>query len=221
MLHPQLFVGCDGVTEYGDGPQFAHGGSGIMMSRGSLIRMLSIANRCIDKYHDCWAGDVRTALCLRDAGIKLQGHRGLTFHNEPPNSKSWWPEDPCSRPTTFHHLLLPQIQKLYDTDRLQLEQGEPTSYGHIFTNFLTDKERKDMSTRVDNDINRQGMDYRHEATPSPEACANLCAEEARCKAWTWEKADGDGGECWFKKGIPSKQEKKGATSGVVPKNYMC
>ncbi len=192
-----------------------------MMSRGSLIRMLGIVNRCITKYHDCWAGDVRTALCLRDAGIKLQGHRGLTFHNEPPNSKSWWPEDPCSRPTTFHHLLLPQIQKLYDTDRLQLEQGEPTSYGHIFTNFLTDKERKDMSTRVDNDINRQGMDYRHEPTPSPEACANLCNEEARCKAWTWEKNEKDGGECWLKKGIPSKQEKKGATSGVVPKNYMC
>ncbi|KAI9034526.1 hypothetical protein DFJ74DRAFT_649791 [Hyaloraphidium curvatum] len=219
---PTLFVGCDGVSKYGEGPQFAHGGSGIMMSRGSLVRMLTIADACIARYRDCWAGDVRTALCLRDAGILLQGHRDLNFHNEPPNSKSWWPEDPCSRPTTFHHLLTWQIQKLYDVDRVQLEARQPTTYGGIFSNFLSEKERKEMATRVDRDVNRQGMDYRHQFSDTPQACAELCHGEARCKSWTWENnTDSAGGECWLKKGIPGKQEKKGATSGTVPKNYLC
>ena len=60
-----VFVGCDGVTEFGSGPEFAHGGSGILLSKAAMRLMMRNIDTCIEKYKDCWAGDVRVALCLR------------------------------------------------------------------------------------------------------------------------------------------------------------
>ncbi|KAJ1563959.1 hypothetical protein HK405_000166 [Cladochytrium tenue] len=81
MGSPNYFVGCDGVRNYGDGPGFAHGGSGILMSRGAVDKLIPILDECIIKYHTCWGGDIRIALCMRDAGIKLEG--GIGFYGEP------------------------------------------------------------------------------------------------------------------------------------------
>lgn len=61
------FVGCDGVKNYGDGPSFAHGGSGILVSRGALKKLVFDVDNCIIKYRDCWAGDVRT-MVKKDEG---------------------------------------------------------------------------------------------------------------------------------------------------------
>ncbi|KAJ3067706.1 hypothetical protein HDU98_009108, partial [Podochytrium sp. JEL0797] len=36
---PNLFAGCDGVTNFGDGPSFANGGTGIVVSRGAMTKM--------------------------------------------------------------------------------------------------------------------------------------------------------------------------------------
>ena len=51
---PTYFSGCDGVSKFGDGPFFAHGGSGIIMSRAALKKLVAIVDECIKKYHDCW-----------------------------------------------------------------------------------------------------------------------------------------------------------------------
>ena len=59
---PNVFVGCDGVKEFGGGPEFAHGGTGIFISRGAMKKMYGIVDTCIEKYQDCWAGDVRVSL---------------------------------------------------------------------------------------------------------------------------------------------------------------
>lgn len=59
------FIGCGGYSEWGTSPGFAHGGSGIVMSRGTMLALIKGVDQCIIDYHDCWGGDVRTALCLR------------------------------------------------------------------------------------------------------------------------------------------------------------
>ncbi|KAJ1556537.1 hypothetical protein HK405_002599, partial [Cladochytrium tenue] len=51
---PNVFRGCDGVREFGGGPQFAHGGSGIVLSRAAVERLLPYIDGCIVKYSDCW-----------------------------------------------------------------------------------------------------------------------------------------------------------------------
>ncbi|KAJ3099692.1 hypothetical protein HDU97_002861 [Phlyctochytrium planicorne] len=72
-----VFVGCDGVSKFGEGPLFAHGGSGIVMSKAAMKIMLADLQACIIKYKDCWAGDVRVALCLRDLDIFITHSPGF------------------------------------------------------------------------------------------------------------------------------------------------
>lgn len=67
--NPTEFQGCDGIKKMGEGIKFAHGGSGIIISRGAMIEMMKVIDVCIVKYKGCWAGDIRTALCLRDVDI--------------------------------------------------------------------------------------------------------------------------------------------------------
>jgi Fringe-like len=69
---PSNFIGCDGITKWGDSIYFAHGGSGIIISRGAMLKMIPLVDGCIEKYDSCWAGDIRTSLCLRDAGIFVE-----------------------------------------------------------------------------------------------------------------------------------------------------
>lgn len=69
---PTNFIGCDGVKTWGESIYFAHGGSGIIISRGAMLKMIPIIDSCIKKYDSCWAGDIRTSLCLRDAGIMVE-----------------------------------------------------------------------------------------------------------------------------------------------------
>ncbi|KAJ3074674.1 hypothetical protein HDU98_010564 [Podochytrium sp. JEL0797] len=56
------FVGCDGVIEHGDGPAFGHGGSGYILSRAAMRKLMSKFTHLNKKYSSCWAGDIRVAL---------------------------------------------------------------------------------------------------------------------------------------------------------------
>jgi hypothetical protein len=49
-----VFTGCDGIREFGKGPYFAHGGSGIVISKAAMTRMMRGLDNCIIKYKDCW-----------------------------------------------------------------------------------------------------------------------------------------------------------------------
>ena len=111
------FVGCDGVSKFGQGPTFAHGGGGIILSRGAVQALLPNINQCIPKYFGCWAGDVQLALCLRDAGIRHTDIvNGFKFQQENPGLKKWtFPTNTgaaCERPLSMHHLRLGDLAKL-------------------------------------------------------------------------------------------------------------
>ncbi|KAJ3128578.1 hypothetical protein HK098_004004 [Nowakowskiella sp. JEL0407] len=108
---PNVFKGCDGVKKFGDGPHFAHGGSGILLSRGAIQKLVEPTHlrTCMARYRRCFAGDVRTALCMRDAGVLITRTAG--FHGYAPNAETVW-TNPCENPITFHHLLVSSIQAL-------------------------------------------------------------------------------------------------------------
>lgn len=44
------FVGCDGVKSHADSTMIAHGGSGILISRGAMQRLKFVWDICITKY---------------------------------------------------------------------------------------------------------------------------------------------------------------------------
>ncbi|KAJ1558150.1 hypothetical protein HK096_003284 [Nowakowskiella sp. JEL0078] len=99
------FVGCDGVKKPEESTAFAHGGSGILLSRAAVQVLMQSNNEsqskriddCMLKYKLCWAGDVRTALCLRDNGIYLE--KSIAFNSESLFSDNFrWTRAACTRP---------------------------------------------------------------------------------------------------------------------------
>ena len=62
-------------------------------------------------------------LC-RDAGIFITSHHPNPFNNFAPkqDSVNGFP-NPCEIPVTFHHLLIPQIQRLHNCNRKVLERA--------------------------------------------------------------------------------------------------
>ncbi|KAJ3390588.1 hypothetical protein HDU84_007289 [Entophlyctis sp. JEL0112] len=96
-----IFKGCDGVKKFRDGPDFAQGGGGILLSRAAMKIVYGGLNACILRYETCWAGDVRVGLCMRDAGIRIT--QNTSFFSSGIHENIGFPADPCVRPFTFHH----------------------------------------------------------------------------------------------------------------------
>jgi hypothetical protein len=199
--NPNSFVGCDGVTQFGQGPQFAHGGSGIILSRGALEKMKSVASECIQKYSSCWAGDIRLALCLRDVNVFVQG-TGRN-HINPPNDLHFW-GSPCDKPFTFHHLTVPQIQKLYQSD----QRNQVTRNQDIVPLFLEQK--------LEMNVDRKGYDYYNFEVIEPQSCFEKCAEDEHCVAFTHANK-----RCYLKDKIPDASDVEGFVSGPLISHYKC
>jgi hypothetical protein len=192
------FVGCDGIYKYGQGPLFAHGGSGIVLSQKAVEMLVLKSNECITKYDTCWAGDVRLALCLRDIGIHVDG-RG-EFHKDPPNDEFEY-QDPCIKPISFHHLLPHQIQTLYDI------KGNATM-ASLAPHFL--------SKDVQMDTDRPGMDYKSYYEPSGSECYQQCVNDPQCASFSYHRS-----LCSLKYGIPKQKEVIGSISGLVLDHFKC
>lgn len=70
----------------------------------------------------------------------------------------------------------------------------------------------------ENNTNLKGSDYRSFWLNQPNygACAQACAAEARCRAWTYVKpgVQGRRAKCWLKSGVPRRTADNCCISGV-------
>jgi len=68
------------------------------------------------------------------------------------------------------------------------------------------------------DVNRGGRDYRNfaMAAAEPTRCAEACADESRCRAYTYVPPgrQGPAARCWLKDGVPPASDADGLVSGV-------
>ncbi|KAJ1535282.1 hypothetical protein HK096_002782, partial [Nowakowskiella sp. JEL0078] len=218
-----VFRGCDGVKEFGDGPNFAHGGSGIIISQEAIKQLVKPTqfNECIARYRDCWAGDVRTSLCLRDSGIFLETLEGV--QNKPITYNEVW-DKPCDNPTTFHRLNSSNIQQLFSKTPYKSATNADVFNGIVkpkipegsllFRDFLQDidwpdshpyhsiKLTKKGSEEQSQDHAEKNTEVREIVVKSnldfAEYCKNICRfeEKKKCITWVW-----DGKSCWLKDGF--------------------
>ncbi|KAK9762062.1 hypothetical protein K7432_012545 [Basidiobolus ranarum] len=203
-----VFTGCDGIQHFGDGPNFAHGGSGIVVSSGAMKKMLKIVESCIDRYRDCWAGDIRLALCLRDAGVLITPQ--VDFNGAPPNMKfPFLEQNPCTRPITFHHLLPQQIQLLYETEK---KMNGFVTYSDVMDRY------KHLNHNAANKLVRLGGDYEEVNTTHMDECRSRCERDSRCISWSFAN-----GLCNLKDTHPGNTDVEDveAFSNVYPMRYTC
>ncbi|KAJ3262026.1 hypothetical protein HK103_003869 [Boothiomyces macroporosus] len=202
-----VFTGCDSVKKLGTGPFFAHGGSGIVLSKAAIKKLIPIIDSCLPKYHQCWAGDIRLALCLRDAGILLGDP--LHFYRDPPHDKFNYTK-PCALPNTFHHLLVPQIQKLYEIEMESRKKYKRNlvTMDEIFQNFINEDLKQDAD--------RKGKPYAREPMTEIEQCKQYCKTDLNCVSYTL-----DDGYCFKKNESNPLIYKKGAVNGVIKDHFVC
>ncbi|KAJ3076320.1 hypothetical protein HDU98_004304 [Podochytrium sp. JEL0797] len=211
---PNVFAGCDGVTNFGDGPLFAQGGAGIVISRGAMKKMVPVLDKCILKYRDCWAGDVRVALCMRDSGVLITQTDQL--YQSPPNSDFEYPDTPCTEPLVFHKTLPHQIQSLYDAQRATPFNRTTfaDSYHHMHFNNTLSRVSGDLRIRKDAHI--AGAEREKHETESAESCLSVCESIKDCVAWTWREK-----ECVIKYGPGRLEGREGMWGGVLAERYRC
>lgn len=67
-------------------------------------------------------------------------------------------------------------------------------------------------------IDRMGQDFRNfdQAQPDPGICQAACANDPRCRAWTWVRPGHQGphSRCWLKHGVPVARRSDCCVSGV-------
>ena len=208
------FIGCGTITKWGDGPLFAHGGSGIVISRGAMIKLLPRLPGCIMKHRGCRFGDVKVALCLEEAGILLHFTGG--FNKDPPNAQSSYMDGPCELPITFHHLLPHQIQELYQFEQGIIQSWKKTTdpfvtMADVFRRFASfDQNRYEMNT------DRKGKDIARVETRNAHSCKDECNRTQDCTSFVFADQS-----CWLKSGIPPSSNATGYVSGVIPEHYTC
>ncbi|KAI9335848.1 hypothetical protein DFJ73DRAFT_893270 [Zopfochytrium polystomum] len=150
------FSGCDGVRTFGEGPSFAYGSAGIVLSRGAVKAVLPRLDECEQKYSACTSGptgDIQLGLCLRDVGVHLQ--EGLAFQPFPPSIISTnWPSDPCARPLTFGQMSTTQTQSMYDLEEYLRRRENPTNvvYADVLGQLRADALKyRSKASQVDDD----------------------------------------------------------------------
>ncbi|KAJ3078901.1 hypothetical protein HK100_010568, partial [Physocladia obscura] len=214
MGRGNAFVGCDGVKKHGDGPAFAHGGSGIILSRKAMSLLMQNYEPCLQKYSTCWAGDIRVSLCMRDLSIYLTTNVG--FNGGSPDAYLFWPENACAKPFTFHHLKPKKMQGLLE---LTLYGGQIT-FGEVFQG----EKAWGNASSWEEDVYRPGFDWKTILDVEAIYCRDLCEKELECVSFTWVPKDigeehnsGNGkGQCWTKKTMRPGEFRRGARSGVFP-----
>lgn len=224
--NPTQFTGCDRVNKYGKGPWFAHGGSGILLSRAALLKLIAGLDRCVEKYEKCWAGDIRVALCLRDVGILLHhqsnGQRGtrINFHGRDPARARWG--EPCSLPATYHRIAPPLMREIWEIERNLTSLNLRTTYADVFHGLFTGLQKSEIMSPFDRNLARPGSDLPYPPPDleytRPKACQVACELDPKCVAWSWTVNEQ---KCALKKGVPSKLPKRGAVSGAIVERYLC
>ena len=95
-----------------------------------------------------------------------------------------------------------------DLERDYAKQGQALSRNVVTAQYVT----REVG------VNRGGMDYRNFKldNANPGICAQQCADENQCKAFTYVPPghQGNKARCWLKDRVPGKSTKRGLVSGV-------
>jgi len=204
--------------------RFAHGGAGIILSHAAMVAFVGNYDVCLKSFDDCYAGDVRMALCLNTVGIRINRsefrHVGINWRghsDQAPSLEYSWLE-PCDLPLTFHHLfakqqkLLFDIQRYHNRDSFQVlsdnEDGNYhtlISYGDVFNSLDLDLKMtppEKATYRLGSDYKRisyaRQIDETDVLEENVKNCQQRCLDDIpKCKSWQYSNF-----MCHLKSGIP-------------------
>lgn len=113
-----VFDGCN-VDDPETYKYFANGGTGIILSRGAILKLLPYAQLAIEKTRGdrCWAGDVRIAVMGAEAGLKMDWPNDQEFRMHIGAQGPWHSFGRACDAILSYHLVSPErMRKLWDVE---------------------------------------------------------------------------------------------------------
>ncbi|KAF7193789.1 Glycoprotein-N-acetylgalactosamine 3-beta-galactosyltransferase 1-B [Pseudocercospora fuligena] len=192
---------------------FAHGGTGIVISRPALEHLEHARAReegGPEAYDRRWevatnetcCGDVIVGQALEEVGVEVTSVRPM-FNGENPRTMVWDSENWCVPAITWHHVNAMEVDRLWQFEIDWIKENgvarpyffhdvfeemiEPfVSVNQSFWNNMSPKSRGTGFVAHSPDFD-QLEPYEQEATRSKEGCASLCKRKPRkeCVQWKW------------------------------------
>lgn len=173
--------------------RFAHGGSGIVLSREVMRRLFDrpdiVAQSYIDSLDETW-GDRLVGLTLIKLGIYLDERYSHHFNGEPPDMARVQRDRFCSPIVSFHGARRPGAMEAIG-QALSNNREQPVIWADLWRLFA--------DTSLDNagrEPVRQMRDYvgptgegttTWERIVSAEVCRSKCRNRKSCLAWTYDR----------------------------------
>ncbi|KAK5694486.1 hypothetical protein LTR97_009076 [Elasticomyces elasticus] len=125
-------------------PAFAHGGSGFVLSRGAMNKLVTHGHKFrgdrrtpgthffgqdVEKF--C-CGDEVLARVLKQSGVSLRGYWPM-FNGEKPSTISFGKDHWCEAVISLHHLNDHDFAKLAEWESLRTHSGLPLTFKELFT----------------------------------------------------------------------------------------
>lgn len=200
-----------GSAAYVDSESFAHGGSGIVISRAAVEDSIGKDPNLVYKYKnqtfDECCGDLMVARMLRDT-LNITVFTGFdddyfsVFQGNPIWEIDFFNKKWCQPILSFHHLTSHDVELLWEYEKMRRRYNkEHIYYIDIYHDFvapyITSAGRKNWDNKADDlfysykSDNRQNWKPKSEGGPvvrpyeNAKACKKACEDWETCKSWRY------------------------------------
>ncbi|KAK9457820.1 hypothetical protein V1511DRAFT_454942 [Dipodascopsis uninucleata] len=214
-----------GSVAYLNNEPFAHGGSGVVMSRGLLNATFGKEPDLEHKYdaytqvHCC--GDHVLAHAFMDHGEHVLSGNSYPyvhyrFQGEPPRFMRFFQDNWCAEVNTFHHLTAHDVTSLYQFEK-QFDEEHAISHADVYRYFIEPyitSERKDNWDNVSDGekFTKDSDNVPAEVYNTYDGCEKRCKEDSECYQFRFKE-----GECQLSRnirlGCPDDNKKTAYSSG--------
>ncbi|CBX99402.1 hypothetical protein IAQ61_000494 [Plenodomus lingam] len=168
---------------------FAHGGSGFVLSRAALDKIMALGRMFGENKHfpgthffgvdvkDQCCGDQVLAQVLKKSGVPLHGYWPM-FNGEKPTTMRYNEEQWCEAIITMHHLAEDDFTGLTQWERTRSHPSRPLIFEEMFTMIeplLKDK-AEDWSNMSEDVTYKKGKS----AAKSFDKCSKACHSDGKC-----------------------------------------
>lgn len=203
-----------GEQTYVNNEAFAHGGSGFIISRGAMSKVLDDDPDITTRYDEIaqreYYGDYILMKALKEKDIELSLYKPL-LQGEPPSTirfgpgrylgERYW----CQPLMSFHHVTPIDVDAVWQYEQQRQDLSKPILFADLYQHFMGARLPEDSDDLEDWFNHSEDAHIRapgeaedrpipsEEVTPaqeqayqSPEQCATACAEFSRCMQYTYE-----------------------------------
>lgn len=185
---------------------FAHGGTGVVVSRKALELTVGQHPEIVEEYEkktfNYCCGDAMVALMLKEKinldlsiGGDAYPHVGYKFQGNPPYDVEIHPNRFCQKILSFHHLKPSDIEQLYEYEKIKGPSRSHITYADIYQDFVLphieewmpnwNSRVKGADTWKEGEELKDGEKVLFVPAESGEKCQRACESKDSCLSWRY------------------------------------